>query len=454
MTWLKTTGLVAATVAIASPLANAQEFFTRDRYTRVTDRFQPDFDPEPVRVGTFLANPVLTAGIEANDNIFAVPDGVVDGDGNTISADSDVIARLGVASRITSDWGRHQLNGNASIDHREFFDFGDESFTTFAAGVGGRFDATRDFNIEANAFGINTAEPRTSEAAARTFAEPIEFTQLGFSIQGNYTRDRVRVRSFVDVNDFDYNDATLSQAARDALGTPEAIAIASDQGFRSNTFSRLGGQVAYAISPDVAFFGQAEVNQREHDVGTLVIDELTGEERLANRDSEGYRVEVGADFELPSLLRGDVAVGYLEETRDDPAFADFSGLSLDAALSWFPTRLTTVTGTAYRRTIDVGLVSTGGALETGFGGRVDHELRRNVLIFARADFLNREFEDFELLDGSVRDDDSIIAGLGATYKLNKRMHLDAAYNLFDRSSNDAFAEFNRNTFSLTLRVFP
>ncbi|MEM7767817.1 MAG: outer membrane beta-barrel protein [Pseudomonadota bacterium] len=436
MTKIKTAGLVAIAATAVSPAAFAQDYFARDRYESVTDRYQPDFDQEPVRVGTFLASPVLTVGVEVTDNVFAVPD--------TAGSDPehDVIGIVGASSGFTSDWGRHEVGGDVGVSHREFFDFADESVTTLNGTVRGRLDVSRDFTIDGNVFGVSSADPRTSEAVRAAFAEPVEFDRFGGTIQANYIRDRIRLQGFANVQTVEFDDAKIRPAFADVVD--------GDQGFRSNTLSRVGGQVAYAVLPDVAVYAEAEVNQRDYDELTP----LAGGTILADRDSDGYRLEVGADFELPNLLRGDVAVGYLEETRDDPSFVDFDGLSLDATLNWFPSRLTTVTFAAGRRTVDVGVVAAGAALETDGGVRVDHELRRNILLFGRAEYRNRAFDDITLDGGGTRDDDTWLAGFGATYKINKRFHLDAAYDLFDRSSNLEPVEFTRNAFTVTLRVFP
>ncbi|MEL6387806.1 MAG: outer membrane beta-barrel protein [Pseudomonadota bacterium] len=437
MTLLKTAGLMAIAASAISPDAFGQDYFTRDRYQAVTDRFQPDFDQEPIRVGSFVASPVLSAGLQYSDNVFAEPD----------NEREDIVSILGAAVSTTSDWGRHEIGADVGVQHRQYIDFSDESVTTINGILRGRLDVTNDFTFDGSVFAVSSADPRTSEAVAATFAEPVEFTRAGASVQANYVRDRIRLRGYGNVDNTDFDDAVLTPEA--ALEDPDG----GDQSFRANTVTRFGGQAAYAISPDIALYTQAEVFERSFDSLNILFDETLGMERGASRDSEGYRAEVGADFELPLLLRGDIAVGYLEETRDDPAFADFDGLSLDATLSWFPSRLTTVTFASGRRTIDVGLTGTGGALETDFGVRVDHELQRNILLFARGEIQNRQFDDLQLDDGSIREDDTIQAGFGATYKLNKRFHLDAGYNLFDRSSNLDPVEFTRNRFTLTLRVF-
>ena len=51
-----------------------------------------------------------------------------------------------------------------------------------------------------------------------------------------------------------------------------------------------------------------------------------------SRDSSGYTVAAGVDFELMTLIRGDIAVGYLSEDKKDNYFKDVDGLSVDGRM--------------------------------------------------------------------------------------------------------------------------
>ena len=151
---------------------------------------------------------------------------------------------------------------------------------------------------------------------------------------------------------------------------------------------------------------------------------------------------------LPILLRGDVAIGYLEDTKDSDVFADVSGLSVEADVQWFPTRLTTVSFDASRRVIDPGLATAGSATALDYGVRVDHELYRNILLFAEAGRNDRDYEDID------RDDERLELGFGATYKMNKRIHFDGYFQRIERDSTNPNGNFEQNVFGLAVRIFP
>lgn len=414
----------AATLLVTLPVANAQQadpgFFQRDRYEAVTDRYQEDFDPEPVRIGVFVANSELGIGVRSNDNVFA----------DAMDEESDVIIRLAPTINVRSDWSRHEIGGRVQVEHNEYTDLGSESVTNIRGELRGRLDVSREFDVSGTIFGSEENENRNNVANLAVFEEPVSFQTVGGRTQARWTRDRFRARVGYEVTDFTYDDVPLVGGG------------SQDNSDRDYTFQRVNSRLSYAVSPDIALFGQVSASQRDYSE-PVIIDGAP-----ESRDADALTLEVGANFELPQLVRGDIAVGFLEDTKDSDVFADVDGLSVEATLQWFPTRLTTVTFDGGRSVIDPGLATAGSATATDFGVRVDHELRRNWLLFAEGGLRTRDYEDID------RDDDLTDLRLGATYKLNKRIHLEAAVSRFDRDSNDPDGDFEQNVFGLTLRVFP
>jgi hypothetical protein len=171
-----------------------------------------------------------------------------------------------------------------------------------------------------------------------------------------------------------------------------------------------------------------------------------------SRDSKGYTLAGGVDFELTALIRGEVAVGYLNEKKDDSFFEDVTGLSLDSRVSWFPSRLTTVNFSAGRRVIDVGAFDAPSAVETRLGVGVDHELRRNIILSGYVTAANYEYEEVD------REDENLEIGAVATYKMNKRVHWDVFVRNRDRdtSGTGVFGDptFGETQFGIGLKLFP
>ncbi|MEM9739345.1 MAG: outer membrane beta-barrel protein [Pseudomonadota bacterium] len=419
-------GAVAATAfAAAHGQQNQSEFFQRDRYEAVQDRYQEAFDQESVRLGGLIVNSELALGAEYNDNVFAADDAV-----SLAETSEDLILRIAPTIDVRTDLARHEFGGRVQLEHREFTDLDSESATNVRGELRGRLDVTRSFDVGGAVFGSDEVEGRRDANNAAVFAEPISFQTAGARAQARFTRDRLRLRANYQFTDFSYDDVPL-----DAGGTFDL----SERDYQAQ-FVR--ARAAYAVSPDIAVFVQGELNQRDYD------NEILVNGVLASRDTEGYAAQLGMNFELPVLLRGDVAIGFFEDETDSELLADTDGLSLDANVQWFPTRLTTLTFNASRRATDAGLVAAASATAQDFGARVDHELYRNVLLFGEAGFGNREF------GSSDREDDIFDARLGATYKLNKRIHVDGYYERFDRNSNFVGNDFEQNIFGVAVRLFP
>src|SRR5262245_50095951 len=92
-----------ATTAVAAgfaPVAVAQDNpFLRGRYQSVTERQQPEYDPEVIHVGSFDLASSLNAGVETNDNVFFQQTGKQD----------DTIVRIRPAAEFRSTWSVHSL---------------------------------------------------------------------------------------------------------------------------------------------------------------------------------------------------------------------------------------------------------------------------------------------------------------------------------------------------------
>ena len=417
----------AAVCALVAPAAFGQgaDYYSRDKYVAVSERPQPEFDPEPVRLGAFLVRSAAELDVSHSDNIFVLSD----------NEESGTIASLGARVSGTTTWSVHSLGFDILARRNEYLDQGDESNDELRAGLRGRLDISRSLSLGGNVFAEERVEARTDTTNAFSADKPIGVSVQGAGLDLNYVNDRVRWTNQLSLRNEDFED-----------GRQVLTGSAIDQDYRDRLVTRGRTRLAYAISPDLAVFGQAAYEERSYD-GTQV---LAGAER--SRDSEGYALAAGVDFELQALVRGDVAVGYLNEDKADSFFEDVSGLSFDGRLEWFPTQLTTLTFNGSRQVVDIGLIDAPTAVERRLGVRVDHELLRNVLLTARVGSVSHDFEEID------RSDDRIELGAGATYKLNRNVHLNAFLDYADRDSSGADTSPDRSykvtTVGAGIRVFP
>jgi len=402
------TGTVAA--------QDGEDFFIRDKYEAVTERVQEEFDPLPVRIGAFEARPEVNFSAGFTDNLFA----------STADEIDDSFVGFAPTVDLTSTWSRHALGVSATLDHLEYSDTDSESRTNLVLGADGRIDASQTVALFGSAGIEDLTEPRSNIASLQNAAEPVEFSRARGEAGIQYESGRIKARGAFGFATLDYDDIELSNG------------LIQDQDFRDRDETRLEGRFSYAVERDWALFAEAIYAENDYDPPNIF--------NAQNRDSQGTTVRVGSDFELASLLRGDIGIGYQQFEYDDPSFETVDGLSVAGNLQWFVTQLTTVSGGAQRNVIDPGLVLSNAAVETTVSARADHELRRNLIISGETNFTNFDFENID------RNDDRFTAKVGATWKINPNIWLDGSYELTDQSSN--VQDFSENRVLFGLRIFP
>ena len=417
-TMLAAAAAVACFVVVPSVVQAQDTNFKRDRNISVRERSRPDYDAGGVHLGGFTAYPKLTASLESNDNVYADPKG---------SEQDDLYYTFAPEVRLRSNWSTHALGGYVNGQVVRFNDLKTENVETWGAGVNGRLDVDRTSNITFNADYGDLSEPRTSPDANRTVKEPISYTSAAAKLAASKEFNRLKLSGGVGLTKLDYDDGV----------TASGVVVDQDNRDRTTTIGNVRGD--YAISPATALLAEAVFNKRNYRVTPTVITQ--------NRDSDGYELLVGGTFDVSNLARGEVRVGYADQNYKE--FADQKGFAAHALLEWFPSQLTTVTGTA-SRTIEEGtVVGSSGYIESAVGVRVDHELLRNVLLYGQFGYAQ---DNYKTVD---RDDKRYTAGLGATYFVNRVIGIRAGYTYLKQDSSATPATrvgplYDVNKFNLSL----
>jgi hypothetical protein len=162
------------------------------------------------------------------------------------------------------------------------------------------------------------------------------------------------------------------------------------------------------------------------------------------RDSQGWEVMAGVALDLGGVTYGNVFAGYMSQDYDDPTLKTVDGVGFGGDITWNPTRLTTVQFAIARTVEESTLNGAAGALSTRFRADVDHELLRNVILSANAEYENNDYE------GISRDDDIIAVGVGGDYLLNRHVRLRLNYTYQTRDSSVAGTVYDTNTVFLRL----
>ena len=416
---------IAVTLGLTGTAHAQNEYFSRDKYTAVNDRRQPDFDPQAVRVGSFSVLPYAEAGVQYETNVFATEE----------DEEADTVITIGVGGVANSDWRRHGLTFFGNSSYNEYLDLADNSALSTTIGTRARLDVQRGFTISPNISYSDIAEDRGNFAGGQGLAEPVRSTRLQAGVNAAYATGRLRLSATASSGQADYDDVALLETTREL-----------DQDFRDNTTTSAQVRATFAVNPNFAVFTQGSTSQTKYDE-TVLVDSI---ER--SRDREDVSVGAGADFELAALIRGDVGVGYFENDVEDEFYNDSDGLSVDASLTWLPTEITNVIFDARRGVVDFGLVDAASAVQTSYGARIVHELRRNVVLGAGVTITEEEYDDVD------RTDEQTTLSANATYKLNPNIHFRGFARAVSRDASGPDANlgrsFDNQIVGVSIRLFP
>lgn len=406
---------------VATPNGAVQEvtdsFFARDRNTSVRERPRPDFQAMGVLAGAFTVYPRVTADVEFNDNIYAGP---------SVVSESDTIFRLRPEISIQSGWSVHQLGAYARANFNRFSQNDLENTEEYAVGFNARLDVVRGSNIYGGADYQKLTEPRTAPTAPTGTVAPTEYELLQGNLGAVREFNRLRVSARLDYSDFDYDNNVLQNGA---------FLLQDD---RDRELLVGTARAEYAVSPATAFFVAGRLNDRDY--------------RLArgadgfSRDSNGYAVTAGVNFDLSAVMRGELEAGYLSQEYDDPRLPTIDGMAVSGRVEWFPTELTTVTFNLGRSVEEATVAGASGFLSTGGGVAVDHELLRNVLLNAQVSYTLDKYR------GVDREDKRTAASLGGSYLVSPRAAVNLTYSYYKQDSQGlaGSTDYNVNKFLLQL----
>jgi hypothetical protein len=344
----------------ASPTIGTQ--FDRQRTLAVNQRVQVGYEELGLHSSGFAIYPRLKAQAAYDDNVRALQD----------NGDGDFGFALEPSIRAVSEWSRHQVGLSATATATRFAKLKTENTETFAVQGDGRYDAGDEVRLYGYVGYRRDVERRSAPGALRNSLRPVAFKTATAGTQLTWQGTRLRLAATGEVSQINYDDIRTSTGER--LSRREADRKRYQAGLRAD----------YAITADLAVLLSARIGKIDYNPPANAI----APDRTATRSE----VLAGVSFEFTDLLRGEVAVGYINQNFQSGSIRDFSGLGGRARIEYFPTRLTTVVFDASRTLEDAGNPLAPSYRRTRVGLRVDHELYRYVVVSAFADYESNRFQ--------------------------------------------------------------
>jgi hypothetical protein len=375
------------------------------------------YAPTGIRLGSFLLYPEAEIGVAAFNNVLRT----------STDRRSDVALDTRPAARLVSTWSVHALElgarGIASF-HEELPSEDDRAWALEARG---RVDVTRRTNLEGSLGRDVTQEARGTINSRATPGGRSDVTTDRAAAAFNHRFNRLSVQLRGALTDRDYSPevdgggAMLSNDDRDSRQHEVVL------------------RAAWEFKPEFSVFGEVGADGRDYRAASLS-DGI-------RRDSSGERYRVGVSFgNTGQTIRGEAAIGYLEQRFEDRNLPSLSGVILDANLGWRITGLTSLLLTARTDVGESTVAGSGGALVHSAGAEVRHAFRRNVVGSAGVRVTRANYAGLDLLE------QDITTSLGFDYFLSREVTLFGRYAHIDYSSTTPNGDYTADEVRLGVRV--
>lgn len=350
---------------------------------------------------------------------------------------------FGLSANLGLNAGSEELqwNANAGFESGRYDTYNSENYDDYwlNTGVQRKFDKNTQLNL---GLGYNRGhEERSSPDLPVAATSPTEYGVTDFYGLFSHTGTDLGWRLAGAIESYNFRDNDTASGL--ILNNSDRDRLQSTLGLRVNL------RPHQAISP----FAQVSLDQRNYDDA---VDDYGFE-----RDSDGYRLNLGLSARLTPSLSTEAFVGQLYQNYDDARFDTLNTLDFGGRLSWQATPATRLNLSLKRSVEETSLAGASGYLVTGLAGQIATRITPRDELSAG---LYLAHEDYQELD---RTDRLLAATLGYRHHLTPTVYIDARYTIDQHNSsitrlgdslgasvNDAnlqsYADFDSQTLMLTL----
>ncbi len=359
-----------------------------------------------IRAGAFLLYPELEASTVISDNVNQTEH----------SRKADIGERTSIGLRLDSDWSRHALSISLKGEDIVWSRIGLDELTLSSTSAL-RLDIHHDLKTTLRAGYDLGHEKDSPKRLIHTLSGAME-TELGIG--------RLRPSLTVGFSRVIYDDhgleGRLSNPGNEDYVEPSATL-----------------KVEWRTGAKIYPYLEAGGDMRLHDHSR----DLNGK----NRDSLGSYAEIGLSFD-DAIWTGRIGLRGVSRHYKGNAYSDIRSLGLDAALTWRPSRLTTMNLSAGFAIDETTTAGAHAVKRSTAALRIVHALRRTLQVGAN---IGVEHDDYV---GSRLRETVVKTGLDAAYGFYDGLALIAAWSLERQFSTERDGDYLENRFTLGLRWNP
>jgi hypothetical protein len=361
-------------------------------------RVEPQYEPEPLRLGSLIADVRVAVAAVADSNVLRTAEGNAD----------NVYLNVAPSVRLIGNIGPDSIALVARADLRRFASRATENSETFDLAASGRLDLGLNAQATWRAQMARDVELRGSAGSNVVAAGPAEYRTANVQASGQAQFGRLAISTSAAVSRRSYLPLVLNAGGK------------ADQSFRDTRTVTVGPRANFSLTPATAFFVGGSASE------TQSLDRRQGR----RRDSRGLALLAGVKLEGERLVVGEIGVGWRAQNYRNPLFSDYSGLTYDATIDWYPTPLISFRAQAGQDIVNSGLATVAGIIRQNVGVKAFYDPRRNVRVTLAID---HEHDDFREIGLTTDTTSTILTG---QYLAGRHLIMSAFCRLQVRDASD------------------
>lgn len=367
----------------------------------VVSRLRPGYEAPAIHAGAVTVRPSVTESFGYENNVL----------GLSRQARGSTVVQSNASLDAGSENSYGSVNTGLNVADSRYFDLPNQSFTNWNARLGGSYNVGHD---SATVLLLHENLTQTQR--------DLDVPQLNAPLP--FTIDTIRVGYKAILNHLSLTPSL--ETARYSFDSGYAGNMIYDQSYRNRVVVTPGLIAAYEFATR-----RSAVIVVRNSIASFSHGTATSPKRNFNDIS----VLAGLDYDLNGLLRARALVGYESRSFRSNAYQTIQAPIAELTLIYNPTGLTTVTATVARRIQDSSDETTAGVTTLSANLRVDHELRRDVLLTANGGISRNDY--------NVGGSQTLYTGnVGASYLLNRYASVGASYDLIARTGNTTALNLN------------
>jgi hypothetical protein len=347
----------------------------------------PDYRDEGVRLGDFIVRPAISETAGFDQNPLGLPNGK-----SSLKVDSSA------SIDAQSDWTRHAFGISASVDDVRYTNLPVANQSTVTAFAGGRIDLDRD-SIDLSV-GHVQADLGPTDVFTQGLVAPVPYSSNDLRGAYSWHFNRLTLVQSIGYDTFRFGHAGSGATSVD------------DSGLDKNQING-GASAEYWFYPGLSAVAAVQETSAEF---------IHRGPQQPNPNYMDTLILAGVNYDPKAFFKYDILIGYQRRSFASSSFATLSVPVIEASVAYTPTRLTTLTLVGIRHLSDASYNVADNETYSEGRFRIDHALRRNILLDARFDVTHG--------DGNATDfaRTQITFGCGARWLISPHVQVALDYN--------------------------